>query len=290
VATAGTLYSKLNPAWDIELKEVKRKPSLVERPHKWFYSAGYYGKEKVESLQTPAARESIEDPEQPTPPLFKLAKRRGPSELDQVFLEELTEILLDSQGWFTIASLYEYVNSKTQNIIQTSESLPKIFNEHYDYEAPSEAHVFVPSRAILRNIAERLAEEGKVKKVTWVREIGRPTTVYHLPGQLPFDPENRCGQCAFYVPLRRQCRVWWLLNRSYGHWNPRWSRDGARPLSGFEIHKMKNAWRIGPHSSACTRFVDKKRDYALKALPESCDICDGELSKSPAKGATGHLP
>ena len=189
-----------------------------------------------------------------------------------------------------MAGLYQHVEARAQKVIQEAESLPEIFNEHYDDEAPSEAHVFVPSRTILRNIAERLAKDGKVKKATWVREIGRPTTVYYLPGQLPFDNENRCGQCAFYVPLRRQCRVWWLLNRSYGRWNPRWSRDGARPLSAFELHKMKNGWRIGPHSSACLRFIDKKRDYTLKALPESCDICDGELPESPAKGATVICP
>jgi hypothetical protein len=286
LAAANTLFSRLNPGWEAVFQDVKLRPALVERRHRKFLSAGYYAKEKVESLETPAARESIENPEQPLPPLFKQAKRRGPSELDQGFLEELTQILLDSQGWFTVAGLYEHVNNKAQNAIQTSDSFPKIFNEHYDNEAPSEAHVFVPSRPILRRIAEKLAKEGKVRKAIWFREIGRPTIVYHLPGQLPFDDENRCGQCAFYVPLRRQCRIWWLLNRSYGHWNQRWSRDGARPLSSFEIHKMRNAWRIGPHSSACLRFVDKKRDYARKGLPQSCDMCNGELPESPANGAT----
>jgi hypothetical protein len=290
LVAANTLFSKLNTQWEAEFQYIKARPALVEMKHGKFYSAGYYGKEKVESLETPAARESIEDSQEPLPPLFKRTMKRGPSELNQDWLEGLTQALLDTQGWFTVAVLYEYVEGKTQRVIQTSESLPQIFNEHYDYEAPSEAHVFVPSRPILRRIAERLVQEGKLQKATWVREIGRPTAVYHLPGQLPFDNENRCGQCAFYVPLRRQCRIWWLLNRSYGHWNQRWSRDGARPLSAFEIHKMKNGWRIGPHSSACLRFVDKKRDYTRKAPPESCDICDGELPESPAKGATVICP
>jgi len=290
LVAANTLFSKLNAQWGAEFQYIKARPALVERKHGTFYSAGYYGKERVESLETPAARESIQDSQEPLPPLFKRKMRRGPSELNMNWLQGLTQALLDTQGWFTVAGLYEYVNGKTQKVIQTSESFPKIFNEHYDDEAPSDAHVFVPSRPILRRIAERLAAEGKVQKATWFREIGRPTIVYYLPGQLPFDDENRCGQCAFYVPLRRQCRIWWLLNRSYIHWNQRWSRDGARPLSPFEIHKMKNAWRIGPHSSACLRFVDKKRDYILKALPQSCDICSGELPGSPAKGATVICP
>ncbi len=283
LAAANTLFSKLNPSWAADFQYIELRPALVDRKHGKFYSAGYYAKERVESLETPAARESIEDPEEPLPPLFKQAKRRGPSELDQSYLEELTQILLDSRGWFTVAGLYEYVNAKTQNTIQTSESFPKIFNEHYDDELSSEMHVFLPSRPILRNIAERLAKEGKVQRATWVKEIGRPATVYYLPGRQPFDAGNSCGQCAFYVSLRRQCRIWWLLERSYGSRHDRWARDGARPLSGFEVHKMRNSWRIGPHSSACSKFVDKKKDYTRLALPELCDICHEAFPEAPAK-------
>jgi hypothetical protein len=283
MTAANTLFSKTNSNWQADFQYIKLRPSLVERKHGKFYSAGYYAKERVESLETPAARESIEDPEQPLPPLFKQAKRRGPSELDQGYLEELTRILLDSQGWFTVAGLYEYVYAKSQNTIQTSGSSPKIFNDHYDDEAPSDTHVFLPSRPLLRRIAERLADEGKLQKATWIREIGRPTTVYHLPGLLPFDANNRCGQCAFYVPLRRQCRIWWLLDRSYGSRHQRWARDGTSPLSGFEIHKMRNSWRIGPHSSACSKFVDKKKDHTRLALPALCDVCREGLPETQPK-------
>jgi len=283
LAAANTLSSKLNPNWEADFQYIKLRPALADRKHGTFYSAGYHAKEKVESLETPAARESLDNPEESLPPLFRQTKRRCPSELDQSYLEEMTRILLDAQSWFTTAGLYDYVNAKTQNTIQTSESRPRIFNDHYDDEVSSEMHVFLPSRHILRNIAEGLAKEGKVRKATWVKEIGRPTTVYHLPGQLPFDGENRCGQCAFYVPLRRQCRIWWLLNQSYGYRHERWSPDGARPLSGFEIHKMRNAWRIGPHSSACSKFVDKKKDYVRKKLPELCDVCLAELPPTPPK-------
>jgi len=125
LAVATTLFSKLNLNWEAELKDVKLKPALVERKHRKFYSAGYYSREKVESLETPAARESIEDPEQPLPSLFTRTKRRGPSELSLEFLEEATKILLDSQGSFTVAGLYEYVNTKVQNTIQTSRPFPR---------------------------------------------------------------------------------------------------------------------------------------------------------------------
>lgn len=283
LAVADTLFSKLNPNWEAELKGIKLKRAWVERKHRKFFTAGYHGIERVESLETPAARESIEDPEQPLPSLFKQAKRRGSSELDQSYLEELTQILLDSQGWFTVAGLYDYVWAKSQNTIRTSDSPPKIFNEHYNDEIPSDKHVFLPSRPALRNIAQRLAREGKVQKTTWVKEIGRPTTIYYRPGRLPFDAENRCGQCAFYVPLRRQCRIWWLLDRSYGARHERWGMDGTQPLSGFEVHKMRNSWRIGPHSSACSKFVDKKKDYARVAFPELCDVCRERLPETPPK-------
>jgi len=282
---ARTLYSKVNPSWQSDFQEIKRRPALVDRLCRSKFTAGYHAREMVESLKTPEARESLEDPEQPLPPLFTQAKERGPSELSQEWLERLTHALLDSRGWFTIPMLYEYVYTETQKLIQSSKEFPGIFNDHYDDEAPSDTHVFLPSRPALRGIADRLAAEGKVRKAQWSKEIGRPATIYHLPDRLPFNSGNKCGQCAFYVPLRRQCRIWWLLNRSYGHFHPRWARDGERPLSAFETYKMRNSWRIGPHSSACTRFVDKKKDYTRKALPKLCDVCQDELPGMPLKGS-----
>ena len=287
-AVTGTLFAKLNPDWETVVSDIKQKPALVDRMSRWIFTAGYHTKEMVETLETPEARESLENPEQELSPLFRMRKERGPSELSQEWLEGLAQSLLDLQGWFTVAGLYDYIQAQTQRVIQTSETFPKIFNDHYDHEAPSDAHVFLPSRPILRGIAERLAREGKLQKATWFREVGRPSAVYHLPSRLPFDSENRCGQCAFYVPLRRQCRIWWLLNRAYGYRHPRWNRDGERPLSAFEVYKMKNSWRIGPRSSACSRFVDKKKDYARKEFPEKCDTCCEPLPL-PALPPKGHM-
>jgi len=115
LAAANTLSSKLNPNWEADFQYIKLRPALAERKHGTFYSAGYHAKEKVESLETPAARESLENPEEPLPPLFKQAKRRGPSELDQSYLEEMARILLDAQGWFTIAGLYERQHQDTKH-------------------------------------------------------------------------------------------------------------------------------------------------------------------------------
>ena len=286
---ASTLSAKVDSNWKSELDYIKARPSLVELRDRRFYRTGYHGREMVESLETPELRRSLEKEGkvldlQPTPPFFKQAKDIGPSELSQEWLEGLAQSLLDSQGWFTIPGLYDHVQRETQRVIQTSETFPKIFNDHFDFELPPEKHVFLPNLRILRKIADKLVREGKLQTATWVREIGRPTVVYHLQGRLPFEAESRCGQCAFYLSLRRRCRVWWLLDKSYGYRNPRWSRDGARPLSAFEAYKMRNSWRIGPSASACSRFVDKKKDYTRRAFPDVCDICRGELPARPKNG------
>ena len=282
-AVSRTIFSKLDSAWEHGLQEIMRRPTLVDRISRWMFTAGDYGREMVESMETPEARKSLEDPQQSLPALFHKAKHRGPSELSQEWLEGLTRSLLDSEGWFTVPRLHDYVQAETQKILQTSESFPQIFNDHYDYELPGDMHVSVPSRPILRGIAERLAAEGEVLRSTWVKEIGRPAIVFYLPGRLPFHGEDRCGQCAFYVPLRRQCRIWWLLNRSYTSRHERWTRDGAHPLSAFDLHKMRNAWRIGPHSSACAEFIDKKKDHTLKEFPKLCDVCGEGLPAPPQK-------
>ncbi len=284
LAAASTLFSKLNENWEHELEDNIRRPALVDTMSRWLYTAGYYGREMVEALETEEVAQSRENPEEPPKPVFRQSKEKGPSELGQDYLEVLVQNLLDLQGWFTIQNLFDYVNAETQKVLQTSDSVPKIFNDHFDYEKPAELHVFLPSRPALRGIAEGLARDGKLQKTTWVKEIGRPATVYHMPGKLPFDQASKCGQCAFYVSARRQCRIWWLLNKSYSHRHDRWTRDGPHPLSSFDLHKMRNSWRIGPHSTACLEFVDKKRDYTRKTLPESCDICYEEMPETPPKG------
>jgi hypothetical protein len=124
-AAASTIFSKLNPDWESEVMDIKRRPSLVDRMSRWVFTAGSYAKEMVESLQTPEARESLENPEQELPPLFRMAKDRGPSELSREWLEGLTQSLLDFQGWFTVAGLYDYVQAQTQKVGSNQRDLPQ---------------------------------------------------------------------------------------------------------------------------------------------------------------------
>ncbi|MDV3278260.1 MAG: CRISPR-associated endonuclease Cas1 [Nitrososphaerales archaeon] len=134
-----------------------------------------------------------------------------------------------------------------------------------------------PPTRHLRRVMDGLAAEGKLETRTWFREVGRPAAAYFQPGKAPFL-EERCGQCAFYVPVRGRCRLWWLVNKKRVFFDERWKQAGS-PVTLFEIHKMRYASRIGPHSSACVRFIDKKRDHTRKAVPEKCGICGEGLAQ-----------
>jgi hypothetical protein len=116
-----------------------------------------------------------------------------------------------------------------------------------------------------------MAASGRVETRTWFREIGRPATAYFLPGKAPFLG-MRCGQCAFYVASKRRCRLWWLANKRRVYLDDRWKQSSST-VTRFELHKMRWASRMGPHSSACPRFVGKKRDHSRKAVPERCEVC-----------------
>jgi hypothetical protein len=43
---------------------------------------------------------------------------------------------------------------------------------------------------------------------------------------------------------------------------------------------MRNSWRISPHSSACTRFTDKKKDHLRNDIPDRCEVCSEALPES----------
>lgn len=149
--------------------------------------------------------------------------------------------------------------------------LEAIYNRHEHVDNDQWLALLSPTRKHVRRIMEGLVAEGKLDTRQWFREIGRPATAYHLPGKFPFLDE-RCGQCAFYVSVKRKCRLWWPVNKKRVFFDERWKQTGS-PVTRFEIHKMRYASRIGPHSSACTRFIDKKRDHLRKEIPEKCEIC-----------------
>jgi CRISPR/Cas system-associated endonuclease Cas1 len=138
-----------------------------------------------------------------------------------------------------------------------------------------------PPKWQIRRVLEVLASEGRLERRFWFREVGRPAVAYHIPGQPPFL-ESRCGQCAFYASPKRRCRLWWLANKRRQLFDPAWERPRST-LTGFELHKMRWASRMGPHSSACQRFIDKKRDHNRKEIPEACEICSRKL-QPPASG------
>ena len=131
--------------------------------------------------------------------------------------------------------------------------------------------LLAPSRNQVRRVLDELVYQGKLEKKHWIKEVGRPAEAYVAPGVSPFS-EQSCGQCAFYASVRRRCRLWWLVNKKQPFFHPAWRQPGSR-VGEFEIHKMKRASKIGLRSSACLRFVDKKRDHVKAKLPGRCEVC-----------------
>ena len=142
---------------------------------------------------------------------------------------------------------------------------------HEDVSKEQWLRLLSPTRRRVREVLKALSDKGKLERLAWFREVGRPAAAYVLPKKRPFL-EWRCGRCAFYIPSRRRCSLWWLANKRTPFYYPLWKQSGSQ-VSRFEIHKMTYASRIGPHSSACARFLDKKRDHLRKAVPEKCEVC-----------------
>ncbi len=186
-------------------------------------------------------------------------------------------------GWVTapyeamkLVAWLDSLNKRTDpRLEEIFESREYISNEQWQW-------LLVPSRQQVRRVLENLIAEGKLERRNWYREVGRPAFAYVQPGRAQFL-ERRCGQCAFYASAKRRCNLWWLANQTIPFYYPRWRQVGSH-VTGFEIHKMRYASRIGPHSSACLRFLDKKRNHLRKAIPEQCEIC-GEAIPPAVKSA-----
>ncbi|HEV2225306.1 MAG TPA: hypothetical protein VGR56_00715 [Nitrososphaerales archaeon] len=176
------------------------------------------------------------------------------------------------RGWTTVPEeaqelsiwLHELNEVGDPRIRAIYESNEDISNEQWDA-------LLAPTRHQVKRVLDALVGDGKLQMRTWFKEVGRPTRAYVALGKAPFL-EQCCGQCAFYAAAKRRCNLWWLTNKRWVFYDDRWKRVGS-PVTSFEIHKMRYASRIGPHSSACARFLDKKRDHLRKSIPHQCEIC-----------------
>ncbi len=225
------------------------------------------GLEKIVMTHGPENEPQIEQ-------LFTQARRKKPASLPDRWLKDQINIILKEREWVTVPILERLFSERHEELRKNEDFGLREVLEEFEYDTLYEARRRLsPGRPTIRRILEELTQKAQLEKRLWSREIGRASFVYCLPGRLPFKADTRCGQCAFYNSLRHRCRLWWLLDKTFHSSNPRWAKGGDHPLSLFDVHKMKNSWRIGPHSSACLRFLDKKRDYKRKSFPESCDIC-----------------
>ncbi len=219
-------------------------------------------------------------------PLFEPRKRSAQrytlpnSLLREMLLEDVRE-----RGWVSAYDEWPNMAMKLEALAgkDGSEVQSFFWGRGVSHEEARDA--LAPSPWLLRRILDGLVDEGQLEKRTWFREVGRPSIAYHLPGKVPFL-EQRCGQCVFYVHLRTRCRLWWLVNKAHSYYNPRWKETGSG-VSPFDTHKMKNSWRIGPHSSACKRFLDKKRDHLRKAVPQECEVCGNVLASGKPRFIVG---
>ncbi len=210
-------------------------------------------------------------------PLFEPRKRSAARHtlpipmLKELLLEDVRE-----KGSVTAYDEWSSMSMKLESMAREEGS--KIWDLFWGRDVPGDeaTEALTPSPRLLRRILDGLVEEGQLERRTWFKEVGRPTFAYCLPGKVPFI-EQRCGQCAFYEGFRRRCRIWSLLNMRIGHFPEQWGKYAPHNVSHFELYKMRNSSRISPHSSACLKFLDKKRDYLRKQIPAKCDICNQEL-------------
>jgi CRISPR/Cas system-associated endonuclease Cas1 len=203
---------------------------------------------------------------------------------DEMLREKVLEDI-GKWGWVTAPYAARKASEWLEGLNKAQDSrLARIYWMHEDDVTHEQwLRLLSPSKEQIRRILYGLVAEGRLETRRWFREVGRPAHAYIIPGKSPFI-EQRCGQCAFYVSVRRKCRLWWLVNKKHVFFDPRW-KQASSPVSGFEIHKMRYASRIGPHSSACERFIDKKRDHRRKTIPEKCEIC-GEAIRGDGVAVT----
>ncbi len=277
VSQAGRSYGfSVNQGSDLR-KEFTFKRWLYERTGP-FYRLSNDGLRVLQSLaEVPDSRDGI-------PPEidehFRIRRKHQVPTLDKDWLKEQVQTVAQELGFFTVRMLTGAVNQRLLKMAKEGDFPSRIIGELEYMNDEDSREAIEPGPKLIRGFAEELLAEGMLTKVTWYLEVGRPAVLYALPGKAPMREEGRCGQCAFYVSVRRRCRLWWLLNQRIGHFPERWGNlTPPTKVSEFELYKMKNSGRISPHSSACQKFLDKKRDYLRKQMPENCDVCNQTLPK-----------
>jgi predicted RNA-binding Zn-ribbon protein involved in translation (DUF1610 family) len=214
-----------------------------------------------------------DEPPEEIEQLFGRPKRKEYVRPDTGWVETEVLKLARMKGWFTSQMLAEYFQQLYGELARSADPPPKEVYPYVQREYRTEAQVFRPSPWIVRRVCEKLVTEGRLVTHQWYRELGRPALVFtESGGTLPFKEDDSCGQCAFYMGSKNQCQVWSLIRWKYRSWGFRWA--GPRPeIDPFQKYKMDNSHRIGPHSSACKLFLDKKRDHLRKKVPAACEVC-----------------
>jgi hypothetical protein len=211
---------------------------------------------------------------------FKRSRNREYVRPEDKWVEAELLALVREKGWLTTASISKHFQERYEEYQRAQTPPPAEAYPHYQRERRSQVQVFLASPSVIRSARDRLVMNSLLTKHVWYREVGRPAMVYVEPGHdLPFKEGANCGQCAFYDSAKTRCRVWWLASRKHRYYDQRWKQP-ASGVSEFEIHKMRYSLNVGPHSSACLRFVDKKRDHFRKMVPNSCEVCGGPILKT----------
>lgn len=267
---------------------VNRDSSLIGKEltsTRWLYErTGPFYKLSEDALRVLQCLNEIPDSYEKFPPemdqLFRVRHKLRTQPLEYGWLKEQVRTVAGELGFFTIPILSLAVNEKLLKLAKEGDFPRRIISQMEYMNDDERREALLPSFKLVRKMAEELAAEEMLVKRTWYLEVGRPAVLYALPERVPMNEQGRCGQCAFYVSLKRRCKLWWLLNARIGHFPDSWGDMAPRVTpSQFELYKMKNSRRISPHSSACQRFLDKRRDYRRKETPENCDVCSQPLAR-----------
>ncbi|HEV2137680.1 MAG TPA: hypothetical protein VGR53_02445 [Nitrososphaerales archaeon] len=253
------------------------KLALHLSKHQTRYQLDAYNEELLQGMVFQAPPHSEEGKPGHVEQLFRRNRRfRAKVSIPDKMLATRALEDVGKQDWVTVPYETEKLSMWLQELNRHGDSrIRMIYESNEDISNEQWEALLAPTKNQVRRVLDGLVGEGKLQRKSWRREVGRPAQAYSIPARTPFLQQN-CGQCAFYASVRRRCRLWWLVNKRQPFFDDRWKQAGS-PITKFEVHKMRYASRIGPHSSACPRFVDKKRDHLRKAVPEKCEICDEVL-------------